>query len=310
MADNKKISSTDVMMLLAVLFWGLNLAIVKIAIAHLSPHTFNSIRLSVSALILFIFLAVRREPLALSRSDLLKVIVLGILGNFCYQYLFIKAIDVTTASNTSLILATSPIFIALISWAFKIERLTWPGWVGIAISFIGLYLVITNQSGGFHFSGDSWRGDIMLLVANIFWACYTVFSKPLLNRMSPLKFSTLTLAAGSLIYLVVAAPNLKAQAWASVPAASWLSLAYSGLFAIVLGYVFWYTSIKEVGNSKTAIYNNLTPVMAVLFACLVLGERIKSAQILGAAVILAGVYLTRTGDRFFFKNKVVSHAPE
>jgi len=310
MADNKKISSTDVMMLLAVLFWGLNLAVVKIAIAHLSPHTFNSIRLSVSALILFIFLAVRREPLALSRSDLLKVIVLGILGNFCYQYLFIKAIDVTTASNTSLILATSPIFIALISWAFKIERLTWPGWVGIAISFIGLYLVITNQSGGFHFSGDSWRGDIMLLVANIFWACYTVFSKPLLNRMSPLKFSTLTLAAGSLIYLVVAAPNLKAQAWASVPAASWLSLAYSGLFAIVLGYVFWYTSIKEVGNSKTAIYNNMTPVLAVLFACLFLGERIKSAQILGAAVILAGVYLTRTGDRFFFKNKVVSHAPE
>jgi len=54
----------------------------------------------------------------------------------------------------------------------------------------------------------------------------------------------------------------------------------------------------------------MTPVLAVLFACLFLGERIKSAQILGAAVILAGVYLTRTGDRFFFKNKVVSHAPE
>jgi drug/metabolite transporter (DMT)-like permease len=310
MADNKKLGSTDVMMLLAVLFWGLNLAIVKIAIAHLSPHAFNSIRLSASALLLFIFLAVRREPLALSRPDLLKVIILGILGNFCYQYLFIKAIDVTTASNTALILATSPIFIALISWAFKIERLTWPGWVGIVISFIGLYLVITNQSGGFHFSGDSWRGDVMLLVGNIFWACYTVFSKPLLNRMSPLKFSTLTLAAGSLLYLAVAVPNLKAQAWASVPAASWLSLAYSGLFAIVLGYVFWYTSIKKIGNTKTAIYNNLTPVLAVLFACLFLGERIRSAQVLGAVVILAGVYLTRTGDRFFIKNRVVSHVPE
>jgi drug/metabolite transporter (DMT)-like permease len=310
MADNKKMGSTDALMLLAVLFWGLNLAVVKFAIGHLSPHAFNSIRLSASAILLFLFLALRREPLALSRSDLLKVIVLGVLGNFCYQYLFIKAIDLTTASNTSLILATSPIFIALISWAFKIERLTWPGWVGIGISFIGLYLVIANQSGGFHFSGANWRGDVMLLVGNIFWACYTVFSKPLLDRMSPLKFSTLTLAAGALLYLVVAVPDLKAQAWASVPAGSWLALAYSGLFAIVLGYVFWYTSIKEVGNSKTAIYNNLTPVLAIVFACLFLGERIKTAQILGAAVILAGVYLTRTGDRFFIKDKVVSHVPE
>jgi drug/metabolite transporter (DMT)-like permease len=309
--DNRpKLGSTDALMLLAVVFWGLNLTVVKVALEHLHPHAFNSLRLSGSALVLFVILAVRRESLRLSRRDLAAVIVLGILGNFCYQVLFIRGISLTSASNTSLILATSPIFIALIGTAFGIERLSWPAWVGIVISFLGLYLVISRQAGGFHLSGAGFKGDLTILAANVFWATYTVFSKPLLERMSPLKFSTLTLASGSAVYLVFAAPELGKLAWSGVPVGSWLAMAYSGLFAIVLGYVLWYTSIKVVGNAKTAVYTNFTPVLAIVFAALFLGESIEGAQVLGAAVILAGVYLTRTGDRIFTRNKVVSHVPE
>jgi len=310
MADTKKLGTVDLLMILATVFWALNLTVIKIGLRHFPPHAFNSIRLFAAALLLFLFLIVRKEPLRLSRGDLLRVAVLGILGNFCYQMLFIRGFTFTTASNASLILATSPIFIALISSAFKLEHIAWTGWLGIAISFVGLYLVITQQSGGFRWSGSGLRGDLMILVGNTFWAAYTVFSKPLLDRMSPLKFSTMTLAAGAAAYLLFAIPHLARLDWKAVPAASWLSLAYSGLFAIVLGYVFWYTSVKVMGSSKTAVYNNLTPVLAVLFAALFLGERIRAGQILGAAVILAGVYLTRTGDRFFAKNKVVSHVPE
>ncbi len=310
MNATRKLGSTDVMMLLAVVFWGLNLTVIKVALAGLSPQAFNSLRLSGSALLLFCFLLARRESLRVGGRDLLVVIVLGVLGNFFYQVLFIKGISLTSASNTSLILATSPIFIALMSSALRIERISWSGWVGIGISFLGLYLVISQQAGGFHFSGASLRGDLMVLVGNIFWACYTVFSKPLLERMSPLKFSTLTLAAGAIVYLLYAIPELKRVEWPGVPASSWLSMAYSGFFAIVLGYVFWYTSIKAVGNAKTAVYNNFTPVLAIIFAAVLIGERIKAGQILGAVVILAGVYLTRTGDRFFTRTKVVSHVPE
>jgi drug/metabolite transporter (DMT)-like permease len=306
----RKLGSTDVLMLLAVLFWGINLIIIKVAVRHLTPHAFNSIRLSGSALVLFAFLALRRESLALSRGDLLKVVTLGILGNFVYQVLFISGFHFTTASNASLILATSPIFIALIGSAFRIERVTGVGWLGIAISFVGLYLVLIRQAEGFHLSASGLRGDLMILVGNVFWAAYTVFSKPLLDRMSPLKFSTLTLAAGSIVYIAFAIPDLGRLAWGKVPPASWLSLAASGFFAIALGYVFWYTSIKAVGSARTAVYSNITPVLAIFFAALLLGERIKAGQVLGAIVILAGVYLTRTGDRFFTKNKVVSHVPE
>ena len=310
MADTRKLGTVDLLMILATVFWGLNLTVVKIGLRHLSPHAFNSIRLFAAALLLFLFLVVRKEPLRLSRADLIRVAILGVLGNFCYQMLFISGFSFTSASNASLILATSPIFIALISSAFKMERITWVGWLGIAISFAGLYLVISQQSGGFRLSGSGLKGDLMILVGNTFWAAYTVFSKPLLDRMSPLKFSTMTLAAGAVVYLLFGIPHLARTEWRAVPASSWLALAYSGLFAIVLGYVFWYTSVKVMGSSKTAVYNNLTPVLAVLFAALFLAERIKPGQVVGAAVILAGVYLTRTGDRFFTRNKVVSHCPE
>ncbi len=307
---NKRLGSTDALMFLAIFFWGVNLTVIKIAVRHLSPHAFNSIRLASAVLFLFAFLAARKESLRLPAADWLKVVILGILGNFAYQTLFISGFSFTTASNASLILATSPIFIALIGSAFKIERVTWVGWFGIALSIVGLYLVISRQAGGFHLSGAGLRGDLMILAGNVFWAAYTVFSKPLLDRMSPLKFSTLTLAAGALVYLVYASPVLVRLDWASVPAASWLALAGSGFFAIALGYVIWYTSIKVVGSARTAVYNNITPVLAILFASLFLGERINAGQIVGAAVILAGVYLTRMGDRFFIKNKIVSHLPE
>ncbi len=313
MSDNtiqKRLGSTDALMFLAIFFWGVNLTVIKIAVRHLQPHAFNSIRLASAALFLFAFLALKKESLRLPAGDWLKVVVLGILGNFAYQTLFIGGFNDTSASNASLILATSPIFIALIGSAFKIERVTWVGWLGIGLSIAGLYLVISRQAGGFHLSGSGLKGDLMILAGNVFWAAYTVFSKPLLDRMSPLKFSTLTLAAGSLVYLVYASPVLARLDWAAVPASSWLALAGSGFFAIAVGYVIWYTSIKVVGSARTAVYNNITPVLAILFASIFLGERIKAGQIVGAVVILAGVYLTRTGDRFFIKNKTVSHTPE
>ena len=306
----KRLGSTDALMFLAIFFWGVNLTVIKIAVRHLSPHAFNSIRLASAALFLFAFLALKKESLRLPARDWLKVVVLGILGNFFYQTLFISGFNYTSASNASLILATSPIFIALIGSMFRIERVTWVGWLGIGLSVVGLFLVITHQAGGLRLSGSGLKGDLMILAGNVFWALYTVFSKPLLDRMSPLKFSTLTLAAGSLVYLVYAFPVLARLDWATVPAGSWLALAGSGFFAIALGYVIWYTSIKVVGSARTAVYNNITPVLAILFASIFLGERIKAGQIVGAAVILAGVYLTRTGDRFFIKNKTVSHTPE
>jgi drug/metabolite transporter (DMT)-like permease len=88
-----------------------------------------------------------------------------------------------------------------------------------------------------------------------------------------------------------------------IPTQAWGAIAYSGILSIFICFVIWYKSVNEIGSAKTGVYSNLTPIIAVFFASLVLGERLAAVQVVGAAVTLAGVYLTRSGYRFFERKR-------
>ncbi len=301
MEEHKKFGATDLFMLLAVLFWAINFSFIKIALREFSPMGFNGIRLFFASLILIVVLLVSGEGFSLAKSDILKIFFLGIIGNTAFQLLFIHGLNWTTVSKTSVIMAMTPVFVALLSTLLKQERIHWAGWVGIVISFIGFYFVITEQLGTFHFSWENLRGDLMILAGNLFWAIYTVFSKPLLERISPLKLTSITLAIGVVFYLPFAVLDIRRLHWNEVSFQAWAILFYSALFSIAISYIIWYASVKRVGNSKTAIYGYITPVFAILFASIIISERITLLQIGGALIILVGVYLTRSGYRFFEK---------
>jgi drug/metabolite transporter (DMT)-like permease len=286
-------------MILTTLVWGINLSLIKISLRELRPHAFNGVRLTVSAVLYgLVLLASRRKAPALGR-DAWKIIGLAVLGVTLYQWLFIQGIEHTGASTTSLILAMSPVFIAFLSTILGYERIHWAAWMGIAVSMAGFYAVITGPALSFRLSAAALRGDLLLIAANICWALYTVLSKGLLERIAPLRLAALTAIPGTLLYLPLAARDMAAQRYANVSWAAWGGLLYSAALAIFAGYIVWYSSLKRVGNAKTAIYTTLNPVFAVLFAALFLSERITPIQGVGAAVILAGVYLTRSGYRLF-----------
>ena len=105
--------------------------------------------------------------------------------------------------------------------------------------------------------------------------------------------------AGTVVYLPFAAGDLAKVEWTRIPWQGWGAIFYAGLVAIFLCFVLWYESVKQVGSAKTGVYSNLTPILAIFFAGLVLGERLAAIQAVGAAITLAGVYLTRSGYRFF-----------
>ncbi len=291
-------------MLLAVLCWAVNFSFIKIALREFSPLGFNGIRLFFASLFLIIVLLVSREGFSLAKSDILKIFSLGIIGNTAFQLLFIHGLNWTTASKTSVIMAMTPVFVALLSTLLKQEKIHWAGWLGIVISFIGFYFVITKQAGTLHFSWEDLRGDLMILLGNLFWAIYTVFSKPFLERISPLKWTSITLAVGSVFFLPFAASDVVRIQWSEVSFQAWAALIFSALFAIAICYVIWYASVKRIGNSKTAIYGYLSPIFTILFAYLLISERITFLQIGGALIIFGGVYLTRSGYRFFERRKV------
>ncbi len=290
-------------MLLAVLCWAINFSFIKIALREFSPQAFNGIRLLFASLILIIVLFVRGEGFSLAKSDILKILFLGIIGNTAFQLLFIHGLNWTTASNTSVIMAMTPVFVALLSVLLKQEKINWAGWLGIVISFIGFYFIITKQVGTFHFSWEELRGDLMILIGNLFWAIHTVFSKPFLEKISPLKWTSITLAAGTVFYLPFAALDIVRIQWSEISFQAWAALIFSGLFAIAICYVIWYASVRRIGNSKTAIYGYLTPIFTILFAYLLIAEKITLLQIGGALIIFAGVYLTRSGYRLFERRK-------
>lgn len=305
MEEHKKFGAIDLFMLLAVLIWAVNFTVIKIALREFSPLGFNGLRLVFSALLLIIVLAASGEGLRLKKEDIWAALGLGIIGHTAYQLLFIHGLNWTKVSNTSIIMAMTPILIALLSTGLKHEKIHWAGWLGILMSLVGFYLVITKQGQAFQLTWESVRGDLMIFAGNICWAAYTVFSKPYLERISPLKWTSLTLAFGTVFYIPFAARDIIKISWSEVSLQGWTFLFYSAIFAIAISYVIWYSSVKRIGNSKTAIYGNINVVFSVLIAYVFLSERITSLQIIGALIILAGVYLTRFGYRFFQKRERV-----
>lgn len=303
--DYKKFGRTDVLMLLVTLIWGINFSFVKIGLKELTPFGFNGIRLFLASGALLLILALSGESLKVDRKTFGKVLILGLCGNTAYQMFFIHGLNLSSASNTAIIIAMTPVSIALISSLVKHEKIHLATWGGILLSFIGFYLVISSRFGTFQFSSQSLRGDLLIFSGNICWALYTVFSKPLLDRMSPLKLTSLTLALGTIFYLPFCVKDILRIPYSTISAKAWLSILYSGLFALVLCYVIWYASLRRVGSTKTAIYVYLIPIFAVIFASFFLGERITVQQVFGAIIIFLGVYLARTGyKRFSSRHKL------
>lgn len=295
--EPKKLGATDFFMLLVVTFWAVNFTIIKVALRELSPLAFNGIRLLVASLFLIIILVIRKERLSIEKSDIWKIFVLSLIGNTIFQLCFIRGLHLSTASNTSVVMAMSPVFVALLSSSLKQEKIHWAAWLGILFSLVGFCLVISKQGGFMRFSWQHSRGDLIVLFGNLLWAVYTVFSRPLIQKMSAIKFTSLTLAIGSLCFLPFSGHDIIQLRFGDVSIQAWAALSFSGVFALSISYIIWYSSIKRVGTTKTAIYNNFVPVMAIVFAWIFLAERFTLRQTIGTAMILIGVFFTRSGYR-------------
>lgn len=299
--EHKKLGTTDIMMLLAVLLWAVNLSFIKVALREFTPLGFNGIRLPLAAVVLVIICSVSREKYAIPKSDLWKLALLGLSGNTICQFIFIQGIEKTTASNTAIIIGMSPVFIALLSGLFKHEKIRAALLLGIGVSFVGFFLVITSRSGAVQFSRELIKGDLLVFTGNIFWIFYTVFSQPLLKRVSPLQLSTATMVFGAFFFIPFSIKEVFVIPYGDISFQAWACLIYSGVFSIGICYVIWYASVRRVGNSRTAIYDNLLPVFSVFFAYIFLNERITLVQAGGALIIFLGIYFARFSGRLIHK---------
>ncbi|UCC81783.1 MAG: EamA family transporter [Gemmatimonadota bacterium] len=278
-----------------IFIWAANFSVVKYALRDMSPLAFNGLRFGLASILMWIFVKVGGRSMAMDRRYWPALIGLGLLGNTVYQVLFIYGIDWTLAGNASLMLAATPIFTTLLSIAFRQERVGPMAWMGVVISVVGIGLVVWGGAQEISFASDTVRGDLTVLAAAAAWSGYTVGSNPLVRRYGALPVTAVTMWIGGLALLLVSVPSFLAQDWTEVRPISWLALFYSGAFAIALAYLIWYYSIRHIGNTRTAVYSNFIPVVALAIAWLMLSETPTWLQLLGAAAVVGGTILVHLG---------------
>ncbi len=288
-----RFSSVDFMLMAMSFVWGLNFTVVKVALTYFSPLSFNALRFSLASLLLLGFLRLRERSLSVSREDLKKFVALAIIGNSVYQILFINGIFRTTAGNSSLILATTPIFVALFSSVLHLEKVERRVWQSVILSFLGVALIVLGSGKPLTLTEQSLAGDFLILTGTMCWSIYTVLSKPLLQRYTPLKLTSLTIAMGTPLLVLVSIPSIGVQDWNGIPGQEWLSLAFSACLAIALGYAIWYTGVSRIGSARTSLYEYLVTVIAVAAAWIFLYESMTPIQIVGAFFVFTGLYLSR-----------------
>ena len=285
-------------MLVAMSFvWGLNFTAVKGAIADFQPLAFNAIRFGTSSLFLLGLLWLRERSIGVQRKDLARFVLLAIIGNTAYQLFFIHGIALTTATNSALILATTPIFIILFGAFLNVEKITSRIVQGVILSFAGVVMIVLGSGNTLSFSDQSLLGDLLIVANPICWSIYTVLSKPMLKEYSPLKLTAVTMAIGAVPLVLVGIPSLSQQNWSAISASSWLGLAFSAFLAIGLGYVIWYTGVSRIGSARTSLYDNLVTVFAVAAAWILLGENMTVIQIVGAVLVFVSLYAVRRKTR-------------
>jgi drug/metabolite transporter (DMT)-like permease len=310
-------SRLDILLLLMTLIWGTNYSIVKHAFAEMDPQAFNAVRMLIgSAVFLGIIYALRwkwgagaaeeppqhvedesiasifHSPAAITGRDWLGLVGLGVVGHFFYQYFFISGLAQTSVANSSLILAATPVMIALLTAVLGQERVSALHWLGAALSMAGIYLVVAE--GGSH-AAESLRGDLTMFAAVCCWTIYTIGARALMVRHSPVGVTGVSMTIGTVLYVTAVLPHLTRLDWSAISAAAWIAVVYSALFALCVGYTIWYAAVRAIGSARTAVYSNLVPLVAMLTAVVALGESLSGAKMAGAAAVLLGVALTRVG---------------
>jgi O-acetylserine/cysteine efflux transporter len=292
-----------------VLVWGLNYSLMKQAFEQVPFMAFNALRFTVASVVFAVLLAVTRRrarrPGAVvdpafytrapvTRRDRLDLIWVGLLGHCGYQLCWAGALTMTSASNGALIIGATPVVVTTASMLLGHERISRRHWLGIAISLAGIYFVVGY--GSVH-EGASIKGDLLMGLAVICWTIHTLGGGRLMTRHSPLYVTGLTIVYGTIAYVVFALPSLLRLQWSAVDARLWVVLVYAAVFPVNVAYMVWYAAVKRLGASRTSIYSNMVPLVAIAFAAIYLGEPLTMYKVLGVAAVLAGVALTRMTRR-------------
>ncbi|MCP3144593.1 DMT family transporter [Pyxidicoccus xibeiensis] len=287
----RSFSASDLAIIGVVIVWGTNYTVVKEALGTIPPLAFMSLRFAIAALAMGALLWAVEGWKPMPRKVFLKLMALGLVGNTVYQLCFILGLAHTTAANSGLLTAVTPVLVAALGALLGVERLTRPLVTGLSLAVAGMLLVVGAR--GPAMGAATWLGDGLILGGCLCWAIYTVGIRSVGTEVSALRITATTMLTGAPGVVLAGVPEVLALEPASIGFNAWAGVVYSALVPLVLSYFIWGRTVQKVGSSRAALYNTGIPVVAALTAWAVRGEQPTVLQAVGAGLILTGVVLSR-----------------
>lgn len=289
---NRNIVVESLLLLVAVI-WALNFSVVKFTLEEIDPMSFNAFRFMLAIGFMWFVLLRSGQKLKVHKGDWPKLIGLGLLGNLLYQSLFIVGINFTFAANAAVMLGTIPVWIALVGKLFFGQDLNKFVIMGVIAAFTGIYMIMEGSETGITLASENILGDLTILVAAFVFGLYTLFSKRMLGRYTPIQFTMFMMLTGGVSLVLAGIPWMVQLDFGSISMAAWGGTVYSGLLSIGMAYVIWNYGVSQVGPVRTATFQNLVPVLGLVFGVVILNEKLLQLQYIGSLFVIAGIILAR-----------------
>ena len=276
----------------AAVVWGASFIATKIALVDLSPITIVWLRFLMGVVILGITVILRKQFALPNKNEWGYFALLGFLGITFHQWLQSNGLKTSEAGTTAWIVATTPVFMALLGWLILKEKLPGIKIFGIVLAFFGVLLVVSHGNiASISIRKFGAPGDVLILISAINWAVFSALSRRGLKTYSASLMIFYVMLFGWIFssILFVGGGN-----YVEIPALSvkgWLGVTFLGVFCSGLAYIAWYDALQVLSTANTGVFLYIEPLVAMVVAFFILGEPITVAALLGGGVILFGVWL-------------------
>lgn len=289
MPEQKQSNAASILSVLgALVIWGSSFVAIKFAYTTYPPLTLAAVRFVVATLILGALTLLPKNRVKLEKKDILTVAVCGLTGIMLYAVLQNIAMQWTSASSATLIIASYPIITLLMESLIYKTKLSLMKIVAILIAICGV-VILSYVKTESRISGEL-LGILLLMAAGVFWAVYNFMMKRVVNQYPPITLLFYITLFGTIFLLPLSL--FERTAWQTPTLLSFSMMLFLGVFCSVIAYLLYNRGLKTMAPSTITSMLNLMPIIGVFFSWILLGEQVTLRKIVGGAIVILGVMLS------------------
>ncbi len=274
------------------LVWAGSFIFIKFGLKELDPINLAFWRFFIATPLIFAIVAgkYRKRLFSFTLNEWFLLVFLGLTGVSLLYVVQFAALRLTTAINASILINSSVLFIAVLSFSILGEKLSTKRTAGIILAFIGILVVVSNGDVKF-FNSSTFIGDALMILDGLIWAGYTIAGKKILELHPPdlvtawaFVFGTITM----LPFLVIGGFHVPATTL------TWISLLYLAILCSIFAYLIWYWALEKEDASRVAVYIYFIPLFTAILAYFILNEPVGILKVIGGFLTIAGIYLAES----------------